>query len=61
MPKRALVLIDIQNDYFPGGKCRAGPRHRGVLEAKRLGATAGVQSDGFHAALHGSKGGLGAL
>src|ERR1051326_4057881 len=20
MPKRALVLIDIQNDYFPGGK-----------------------------------------
>jgi nicotinamidase-related amidase len=21
MPKRALVLIDIQNDYFPGGKC----------------------------------------
>src|SRR4051812_28146566 len=20
MPKRALVLIDLQNDYFPGGK-----------------------------------------
>jgi hypothetical protein len=20
MPKRALVLIDVQNDYFPGGK-----------------------------------------
>lgn len=20
MPKRALILIDIQNDYFPGGK-----------------------------------------
>ena len=20
VPKRALVLIDIQNDYFPGGK-----------------------------------------
>ena len=20
MPKRALVLIDIQNDYFPGGR-----------------------------------------
>jgi nicotinamidase-related amidase len=20
MPRRALVLIDIQNDYFPGGK-----------------------------------------
>ena len=37
MPKRALVLIDIQNDYFPGGKwtlsgieCRGGQRGEGA-------------------------------
>src|SRR5262249_13068652 len=38
---------------------RAGPRRRRVLEAERLGAAAGVQSDGFHGAPRGSKGGGG--
>jgi nicotinamidase-related amidase len=41
MPKRALVLIDIQNDYFPGGKWAlsgiesAADRAAQVLEAAR--------------------------
>ena len=41
MPKRALILIDIQNDYFPGGKWplsgidAAADRASRVLEAAR--------------------------
>jgi nicotinamidase-related amidase len=41
MPKRALVLIDIQKDYFPGGKCtlsgieEAADNAARVLEAAR--------------------------
>lgn len=41
MPKRALVLIDVQNDYFPGGKWTlsgieaAADNAAGLLEAAR--------------------------
>ncbi len=45
MPKRALVLIDIQNDYFPGGKWPLSGIESAADNAARLLAAARVSGD----------------
>ncbi len=40
MPKRALVLIDVQNDYFPGGKWPLTGIESAAANAARLLAAA---------------------
>ena len=41
MPKRALVMIDIQNDYFPGGKWPLSGIESAAENAVKLMAAAG--------------------
>jgi nicotinamidase-related amidase len=36
MEKSGLLLIDIQNDYFPGGKMELEGMERASLQARRL-------------------------
>ena len=45
MPKRALVLIDIQNDYFPGGKWTLNGIEPAAENAARLLAAARAAGD----------------
>jgi nicotinamidase-related amidase len=45
MPKRALLLIDIQNDYFPGGKWTLAGMELAADNAARLLAAARVKGD----------------
>jgi nicotinamidase-related amidase len=45
MPKRALVLIDIQNDYFPGGKWTLSGIEPAADNAARLLAAARAAGD----------------
>src|SRR5262249_1874361 len=45
MPKRALVLIDIQNDYFPGGKWPLSGIQPASDNAARLLAAARAKGD----------------
>ena len=45
MPKRALVLIDIQNDYFPGGKWTLDGAEQAADNAARLLAAARQRGD----------------
>src|SRR5688572_26982916 len=45
MPKRALVLIDIQNDYFPGGKWTLSGINAAADNAARLLAAARAAGD----------------
>src|SRR3954466_206828 len=45
MPKRAVVLIDIQNDYFPGGKCPLSGIESAADNAARLLAAARAAGD----------------
>src|SRR6478752_4014396 len=45
MPKRALVLIDIQNDYFPGGKWPLNGIESAADNAARVLAAARVAGD----------------
>jgi nicotinamidase-related amidase len=45
MPKRALVLIDIQNDYFPGGRWALSGIEAAADNAARLLATARAAGD----------------
>jgi nicotinamidase-related amidase len=45
MPKRALVLIDIQNDYFPGGKWPLSGIQPAADNAARLLAAARAKGD----------------
>lgn len=45
MPKRALVLIDIQNDYFPGGKWTLSGIEAAADNAARILASARAASD----------------
>lgn len=45
MPKRALVLIDIQNDYFPGGKWTLHNMDAAADNAAKLMATARAAGD----------------
>ena len=45
MPKRALVLIDIQNDYFPGGKWTLSGIESAADNAARLIAAARAAGD----------------
>lgn len=45
MPKRALVLIDIQNDYFPGGKWTLSGMDLAADNAAKLLSTARASGD----------------
>ena len=45
MPKRALVLIDIQNDYFPGGKWALSGIESAADNAARVLAAARAAGD----------------
>jgi nicotinamidase-related amidase len=45
MPKRALVLIDIQNDYFPGGKWALSGIESAADNAARVLAAARARGD----------------
>jgi nicotinamidase-related amidase len=45
MPKRALVLIDIQNDYFPGGKWTLSGIEAAADNAARVLAAARAAGD----------------
>ena len=45
MPKRALVLIDIQNDYFPGGKLALSGIESAADNAARVLAAARAAGD----------------
>src|SRR5262249_60080991 len=45
MPKRALVLIDIQNDYFPGGKWTLSGIESAADNAARVLAAARAAGD----------------
>ena len=45
MPKRALVLIDIQNDYFPGGKWTLNGIESAADNAARVLAAARAAGD----------------
>src|SRR5262249_36712496 len=45
MPKRALVLIDIQNDYFPGGKWALSGIESAADNAAKLLASARAAGD----------------
>lgn len=36
MPKTALIIVDIQNDYFPGGKCELDSVEAAAANAARL-------------------------
>ena len=45
MPKRALVLIDIQNDYFPGGKWTLSGIESAADNAARVLAAARARGD----------------
>jgi nicotinamidase-related amidase len=45
MPKRALVLIDIQNDYFPGGKWTLNGMESAADNAARVLAAARAAGD----------------
>jgi len=45
MPKRALVLIDVQNDYFPGGKWPLSGIESAADNAARLLAKARAMGD----------------
>src|SRR5262245_31674950 len=45
MPKRALVLIDIQNDYFPGGKWTLRGIESAAANAARVLAAARAAGD----------------
>jgi nicotinamidase-related amidase len=45
MPKRALVLIDVQNDYFPGGKWPLSGIESAADNAARLLAAARAAGD----------------
>src|SRR5689334_17422211 len=45
MPKRALVLIDIQNDYFPGGRWALSGIDAAADNAARVLAAARKEGD----------------
>src|SRR3954468_21370942 len=45
MPKRALVLIDVQNDYFPGGKWALSGIEAAADNAAKLLAAARAAGD----------------
>lgn len=45
MPKRALILIDIQNDYFPGGKWALSGMYAAAANASKLLAKARTAGD----------------
>jgi nicotinamidase-related amidase len=45
MPKRALLVIDIQNDYFPGGKWTVDGIEPAAANAQRLIAAARASGD----------------
>src|SRR5947209_11900323 len=45
MPKRALMLIDIQNDYFPGGKWPLSGVESAADKAAKLLAAARAAGD----------------
>src|SRR5438105_13284901 len=45
MPKRALVLIDLQNDYFPGGKWALSGIESAADNAARVLAAARAAGD----------------
>src|SRR3954462_12564969 len=45
MPKRALVLIDVQNDYFPGGKWPLSGIESAAANAARVLAAARAAGD----------------
>ncbi len=48
MPKRALVLIDIQNDYLPGGKWTLSGMESAADNAAKLLAAARAAGDAGH-------------